>query len=131
MCSTSVFPSIITMISNFTIFFIFEIFIFKFFFTNVTDFWFLYDCCWSFVNNFIFFNFKINYFLCMLSSGFIKLFMQSLPRYTSCLFSMLLNEGIVDIEKPYGICSLTFVEDDFAGFFLHPSIFSIIHSRSE
>ena len=43
---------------------------------------------------------------------------------------MLLKEDIVDIEKPDGICLLTFVVDEFSGFFLHPSIFSIIHSRS-
>ena len=29
--------------------------------------------------------------------------MQSLPLYTSCLFSMLLNDGIVEFEKPDGI----------------------------
>ena len=46
------------------------------------------------------------------------------------LFYMLLNEDIVDIEKPDGICSLTFVVDEFSGLYLHPSIFSIIHSRS-
>ena len=46
------------------------------------------------------------------------------------LFSMLLHEDIVDIERPDGICSLTFVADEFSGLFLHPSIFSIIHSRS-
>ena len=55
--------------------------------------------------------------------------MQSLPPNTLCLFSMLLNEDIVDIEKPDGICSLTFVVDEFSGLFLHPSIFSIKHSR--
>ena len=44
------------------------------------------------------------------------------------LFSMLLNEDIVDIEKPDGICSVIFVVDEFSGSFLHPSIFSIIHS---
>ena len=43
---------------------------------------------------------------------------------------MLLNEDIVAIEKPDGICSLTFVVDESLGLFLHPSIFSIIHSRS-
>ena len=53
--------------------------------------------------------------------------MQSLPLYTSCLHSMLLNEDVVDIENPEGICSLTFVVDEFSGTFLHPSIFSIIH----
>ena len=43
---------------------------------------------------------------------------------------MLLNKDIVDIEKPDGICSLTFVVDQFSGLFLHPSIFSIKHSKS-
>ena len=37
--------------------------------------------------------------------------MQSLPLFTSCLFSMFLNEDIVDIEKPDEICSLTFIVD--------------------
>ena len=37
-------------------------------------------------------------------------FMQSLPLYTSCLFSMILND-FVDIEKPDGICSFTSVVD--------------------
>ena len=43
---------------------------------------------------------------------------------------MLLNEDILDIEKPDGICWLTFAVEEFSGLFLHPSIFSIIHSRS-
>ena len=38
-------------------------------------------------------------------------FMQSLPLYPSCLFSMLLNEDILEIEKPDGTFSLTFVVD--------------------
>ena len=42
-----------------------------------------------------------------------------------------LNDNIVDIEKPDGICSLTFAVDKFSGLFLHPSIFSIKHSISE
>ena len=46
----------------------------------------------------------------------------SLPLYTACLFCMLLNDNIVDIEKPDGICSATFVVDEFSGLFLHPSI---------
>ena len=48
----------------------------------------------------------------------------------SRLFSMLLNEDILDIEKPDGIFSTTFVVDEFSGLCLHPSIFSIKHSRS-
>ena len=43
---------------------------------------------------------------------------------------MLLNENIVDIEKPDGICLFTFVVDEFSGLFLRPSIFPFIHSRS-
>ena len=50
-------------------------------------------------------------------------FMQSLPLYTSCLFSMFLNEYIVDIEKPDGMCSLTFVAEEFSGLFLHHQFF--------
>ena len=42
---------------------------------------------------------------------------QSLPLYTSCLFSMLLNEDIVDTDKPEGICLLTFVVDEFSWLF--------------
>ena len=40
------------------------------------------------------------------------------------------NTDIADIENPNGICSLTFVVDEFSRLFLHPSIFSIIRSRS-
>ena len=57
-------------------------------------------------------------------------FIQSLPLYTSWLFSMLLKDDIVDIEKPDGIWFLTVVVDEFSGLFLHPSVFSTIHSRS-
>ena len=56
--------------------------------------------------------------------------MQSLTLYTLCLFSIHLIDDIVDIEKPDGICSLTFVVDDFSGLFSHPSIFTIKDSKS-
>ena len=46
-----------------------------------------------------------------------------------CLFSMLLIEDVVEIEKPDEMCWLTFPVNEFSGLFLHPSI-SIIHSRS-
>ena len=59
-----------------------------------------------------------------------KFFMQSLPLYTSCLCSMLLTDDIAGIEKPDGICSSTFVVDEFSGLFLYPSILSIKQSRS-
>ena len=43
---------------------------------------------------------------------------------------MLLNDDIVEIERPDEICSLTFVMNEFSGLYLHPSVFSIKHSRS-
>ena len=55
--------------------------------------------------------------------------MQSKSLYTSSL-SMLLNYDIVDIEKPDQMRLTTFVADEFSGLFLHPSIFSLKHSRS-
>ena len=43
---------------------------------------------------------------------------------------MLLNDDVIDIEKSDGICWVNFDADDFSRLFLHPSTFSIIHSRS-
>ena len=43
---------------------------------------------------------------------------------------MLLNEDIVDIVNPDGICSLNFDADKNSGLFSLLSIFSIIHRRS-
>ena len=43
---------------------------------------------------------------------------------------MLLNDDIVAIKKPDGICSHISVGDEFSGFYLHPSIYFIKHSRS-
>ena len=71
----------------------------------------------------------IIFFTCSLKNS-QNFFMQSLPLYTSCLFSEFLNEDIVDIEKPDGICLSTFVVHEFSVLTLHSSIFSIIHSRS-
>ena len=45
-----------------------------------------------------------------------NLFMQSLPNvYTSCLFSKLLSDDIIDIEKPNRICLHILVVDEFSG----------------
>ena len=52
-------------------------------------------------------------------------FMQSLPLETSCLFSMLLNDDIVDIEKTDGIHSFTFVIDEISRLFSQLSVFCI------
>ena len=49
-----------------------------------------------------------------------NIFIQSLPLYTSWLFSMFLNDDIVDIEKPDVIYSSTFDVYGFSGLFLHP-----------
>ena len=43
---------------------------------------------------------------------------------------MLLNDDIVDIEKPDRICLPNFVADEFSGLFLHLSNISIEHSKS-
>ena len=74
--------------------------------------------------------FKINYFHYLLSSEFKELYHTIAILYTSRLFSMLLNDDIVYIEKSYGIGSLTFVVDEFSGIFILPPIFSIIQSKS-
>ena len=58
-----------------------------------------------------------------------NLFMQSLPLHRSRLFSIPLNDDIVDIEKADEICSLTFVVDDFSGCYLHLSRLTIKDSR--
>ena len=54
--------------------------------------------------------------------------MQSLPLHASCLFSILLNDGTVDIEKHDEICSPLLVVDEFSRLFLHQSVFSTTHS---
>ena len=121
---TSIFPCIMTMISNFKIFFIFQIFIFKFFFTNRIDFWIF---IWFML---LFFFLILTIFIVCSFNNSQNLFVQSLPVFTLHLFSMLLNEDLVGIEKPEKISSLTFVIDELSELFLHLSIFSIIHSRS-
>ena len=101
MHSTTIFPCIMTMISNFTIFLISQTSIFKFFLQISND-----SCC-SFVNNFIFFFLKLIIFIACSLKDSQHFFIQLLPLYASCLFSMFLNEDIVDIEKPDGIGLLT------------------------
>ena len=39
--------------------------------------------------------------------------------YTSWLFSMLLNDDIVDVEKPDGIFLHTFIVNEFSELFSH------------
>ena len=40
-----------------------------------------------------------------------------------------MNYDVVDIEKVDGVCSLTFVVDEFSGLFLHQSTSSRKHLR--
>ena len=63
------------------------------------------------------FFFKLIIFIACSLKNSRNIFKQPLPPHTSCLFSMHLSEDIVDIEKPDGICLLTFVIDEL---FLHP-----------
>ena len=127
MHSTSIFPCIMTIISNFKYFLCFK---YKFFFTNFHIFTISYDSCCAFVNNFIFFFLKLIISIPCSLKDLQNFFMQYLPLYISCLFSMLLKNDIVDIEKLDGIFLNTLDVDKFSGSFLHPSIFSFNHSRS-
>ena len=45
-------------------------------------------------------------------------------------YFLSLNDDFVDIGKPDGIFSLTFVANSFSGLFLHPSNFSTKDLRS-
>ena len=53
--------------------------------------------------------FKLIIFIAYSLKDLQNIFVHSLPLYTLSLFSMLLNDDIVDTEKPDGICSPTFV----------------------
>ena len=128
MRSTSIFPCIRKIISTFTIFSILYIFIFKFFPTNLTHFCIFIGFHLLIILFFFFLNLIISTACSLKDSQ--NVFMQSLPLYTPWLFSMLLNDDIVDIEKGSGICSPTFAVDEFPGIFLHPAICSFKHSRT-
>ena len=117
------------MISSFTILLVFQIFIFNFFYKMQQIFAFLCDSCYTFVNDFILFFLKLIIFIACSLKNSPNIFIKSLPQCTSCLFSIILNEDIVDIEKT--CCNM------FAYFcyewilrIIFTSIFSVKHSRS-
>ena len=56
--------------------------------------------------------------------------MQFLPLYASCLFLVLLNNDIVDIEKLDEIWLLSFVVQESSELFSRQSVSSIRHSIS-
>ena len=79
----------------------------------------------------IFFILKLNIFPACTLKNLQNFFMKSLPLHTSCLYFMLLNEDILDTEKPDGICSLTYrLSIILHLLFLHPKIFSDQYSIS-
>ena len=115
MCSTSIFFCITTMIANLIIFFVFRIIIVKLFFTNITEFAFSYGFSCSFVNNFIFIFLKLIIFIVCCLEYSQNVFVQSLPLYTSCLFSIPLNED-TDFEK-FDRISFAFLQMKFQDYF--------------
>ena len=66
----------------------------------------------------------------MFSARIHKTFSYNLYLCIHHTYFLSLNDNIVDIEKPDGICSPTSVVDDLSGLFLHASVFSIKHLRS-
>ena len=116
---TSIFSCIMTMISNFRIFYLSNIY-FQIFLCKYKN-----SCC-SFVINIIFFFLKLVIFAAYSFKDLQNLLMRYLPLYTSRLFPMFFDTA--NTEKPDAICSLTFFVSEFSGLFLHPSILSIKHS---
>ena len=102
MPSTSRFTCIMRMISKFTTCFIFSIFIFKFFCTNIERFAFSYDSCCSFANNLTFFILKFILFIALLR---IPIFLSCNLYF--CIYIMFLfvslHDDIVDLKKPDGM----------------------------
>ena len=110
MCSTSIFHFIMTMVSIFRIFFFFWKYLFLyFFFTNMPGLCNSHDSCCSFVNNFDFFLFKITAYIGRFLKNSQNIFIQSLPLYTSCLFSMLLMNILWKVKNVMKyVCLLLF-----------------------
>ena len=60
---------------------------------------------------------------------YIYFLIQSLPLHTLCLFPILLNKYVADTENPDGICSLTFLIDEFSESFSYPSFMICINNK--
>ena len=100
MRSSSIFLCIMKMVSHVMIFFILQIFILNFFVLQIQQVLvFSCDSCCSLVNNFIFFFLKLIIFIVCSFKDSQYFFIQSLPLYTLCLYSMLLNDDVLDIEN--------------------------------
>ena len=90
---------------------------------------FLYDSFCSSVNNNFFFSKLVIFIACSLKNSKKKSYNLYLC-IQHAYFQCFLKNDIVGIEKPDGICSLTFVVNQFSGLFLHLQIFFNMHSRS-
>ena len=116
-----------TVVPNFAIFFIVCIFIFKFFLRkcNIFLYFHMILAVLLLITSFFFFLKLIISIACSLKYS-QNFFMKSLYLYIPCLFSMLLNDDVVDIEKPDKI----FVVDEFSKLFLHQSSVFFKDSKS-
>ena len=115
MRSTSIFLCITTIVSKF-VFFLSFTYLFSFFsykYNRFLHFHMILSPLLLITSFFPIFK-KFIFIVCSLKCS-QNAFIQFLPLYTACLFSMLLNGDIVDIEKRDGICWLTFVVDKFSG----------------
>lgn len=99
---------LMTMISNSAIFFVISIFFFKRFFSNVIVFlimiWYILFIWWQY--HFLFFQSWLSLLCPLLKICKTFLFSLYLCLHHACLFSILLNAHIIDIELPHGICLL-------------------------
>ena len=84
--STSIFPCLMTMLSNFTIFFIFQIFIFKCFFYKYNRFVHFHMVPAALLLIISFFFFKLIIFISCSLKYSLNFFIQSLPLYAQAYF---------------------------------------------
>ena len=91
----------------------------KIYFTNIIIFAFSYDFCYSFVNNFILLFLSLIISIAYSLKNLQKFFMQSLLLHASSLFSTVLNDNIVDIERVH----LLFLWMNYQYYFYIPQSF--------
>ena len=132
MCSISILPCIMKMISNFTIFFIFQIFIFIFevLLANIRFLNFHMILAALLLITSFFFYFKINYFHWVFYCFSQNFFMHCLLLYISCLSYHTSKGRYCRHWKTWWNMLTYFWCRLDSELFLHLSVFSIIHSRS-
>ena len=113
---------------NDTKFFIFQIFICKFFFVNIINFCIVYiiPAAVLLINSFLFFSKLIIFITCFLKDSKIfslkNIFIQSLLSIHNAFFPLLLNNEAADIEKPNGVFLHFFVDEFLDYFCIHQSL---------